>query len=155
MPRYNDRMSTISVVEVRPSGVHGSGVFARTLLPRGTVWWRARPSEVVMVRRQSYEILVTSHQSVLTQRFLEAVLHNGFYVAHYDAIVYITDNARFTNHSFDPSSMVCPKSDGLCSVTIRDVLPGEEIFEDYTQYDRCPWAHLWGEFGRALLSRSA
>lgn len=32
--------------------------------------------------------------------------------------------------------------DGLTSTALRDIEAGEEIVEDYTNYDYCPWSHL-------------
>jgi SET domain-containing protein len=138
------------LTEVRPSPINGWGVFAKVPIPRQTVWWRVRPTDVVQIHKVHLEALHASAQSPRTRAFLDAVLENGYYVAGYDTLFYLTDNGRFVNHSFQPNSAVCPNSDGLCSVALRDIAAGEEILEDYTKYDKCPWANLYGEFGRQI-----
>lgn len=138
------------LTEVRLSPNHGFGVFARTLIPRGTVWWRVRLSDVIPLNRLQYEALAASEQSPGTKALIEAFLEYGYYVKGFDTLFFIPDNGRYVNHSFEPNSAVCPDSDGLCSITLRDIAGGDEIVEDYTKYDKCPWANLYGEFGRRI-----
>ena len=139
-----------ALTEVRLSPTHGLGIFARTLIPQGTIWWRVRPSDVIAVNRLQFEALVASEQSPRTTAFIDAFLEFGYYVKGFDTLFLIPDNGRYVNHSFEPNSAVCPDSDGLCSITLRDIAGGEEICEDYTTYDKCPWANLYGEFGHKI-----
>ncbi len=139
-----------ALTEVRVSPTHGFGIFARTLIPRGTIWWRVRLSDLIPMTRVQFEALATSEQSPWTTAFLEAFLVLGYYVKGFDTLFLIPDNGRYINHSFEPNSAVCPDSDGLCSIALRDIAGGDEIFEDYTKYDKCPWANLYGEFGRKI-----
>lgn len=71
-----------------------------------------------------------------------------YYSQEIDSLIYICDDARYLNHSDTPNS--APSSDRLASVTIRDVEKGEELLENYSTYDFCPWANLWGDLGRQL-----
>ena len=139
-----------ALTEVRLSPPHGLGIFATTLIPRDTIWWRARRSDVVSINRLQFEAIAASEQSPQIKAFIEAFLEFGFYIKRYDTLFLIPDNGRYVNHSFEPNSAVCPDLDGLCSITLRDIAAGGEICEDYRTYDKCPWANLYGEFGRTI-----
>ena len=139
-----------ALTEVRLSPTHGLGLFARTLIPRGTIWWHGRLSDLIPVTRSQFEALAASEQSPRTTAFIDAFLEFGYYLKGVDTLFLIPDNSRYINHSFEPNSAVCPDSGGLCSSTLRDIARGDEICEDYTTYDKCPWANLYGEFGRTI-----
>ena len=139
-----------ALTEVRSSPTHGLGLFAKVAIPRHTVWWRPRPGDVIHVQRAHFETLARSAPSLTSDSFVAAILEHGYYVEKYDALVFIPDEGRFVNHSFRPNSAVCPDSDGLCSHALRDIAAGDEILEDYSQFDKCPWAKLYGEFGRTI-----
>ncbi len=138
------------LTEVRISATHGRGVFAKVAIPQHTVWWRVCPTNVTGITQAQYAAFVASAPSPQSDPFMAAILHFGYYVQQYDAIFFALDNARYINHSFQPNSAVSSHSDDLCSVAVRDIAPGEEICEDYTHYDQCPWARLYGEFGRQI-----
>ena len=140
-----------TLVEARPSPVHGFGVFAREAIPCGTAWWRVRLADLIHFRKEPFETLLASAQSPGSREFVEAVQKFGIYSKRYDALFFIVDNGRFVNHSPQPNSASCLGSDGLfSSLTLRDIAAGEEMFEDYATYDKCPWANLYGELGREL-----
>ena len=138
----------VHFVEVRASGDAGLGVFAASFIPKGTVWWSLPESGLVHISRAHYLALTASHQSPHTQHFLNALLHFSYYIQQLDVLIFIPDDGRYVNHSFTPNSAMTP--DNMTSVTLRDVQAGEELFEDYTHYDHCPWARLYGEFGRSI-----
>lgn len=137
------------LTEVRKSPTHGQGVFAKTMLPKNTIWWRASSNEIIHINKVNYEALESSYQTPNLHAFIATILHFSYYVKHYDALLFIPDNGKLVNHSFTPNSAP-GASDCLISVAIRDIHPGEEILEDYTHYDKCPWAKLYGEFGRKI-----
>jgi hypothetical protein len=139
-----------ALTEVRSSSTHNLGVFAKIPIPRQTVWWRVRLCDLIHVRRGHLEALGGSARSARADSFVTAILEFGYYIAKFDTLFFIPDDGRYVNHSFEPNSAVCPDSDGLCSYALCDIAAGEEILEDYTRYDNCPWAKLYGEFGRAI-----
>lgn len=147
-PSLSNPISALAEVGLSPT--HGLGLFARMRIPRGTIWWRVRLSDVIAVNRFQFEALVASEQSPRTKAVIDAFLEFGYYVKGFDTLFLIADNGRYVNHSFEPNSAVCPDSDGLCSITLSDIAAGDEICEDYTTYDKCPWAQLYGEFGRTI-----
>lgn len=141
----------------RRSSTHGLGVFATEFLPRGTVWWRNTLDDVISVSEHQYRLLVASaRDDDGCQRLLTDILHYAYYLEEIDRLLYICDDARYINHSFKPNSegMPCVRDAHgtlvLYSMTLRDVEVGEELFEDYTNYDHCVWAPLYGDFGRMI-----
>jgi hypothetical protein len=135
------------VVEVRESPTEGLGLFARDFIPRGAVWWQGTEANVLLIGRAQYGTLGASHLPGDLKAFLDAVHTYTYYERDLDALVFILDDTRFINHSFTPNS---GGGDLLRSRALRDIEPGEEILEDYTAYDRCPWASLYGAFGEVL-----
>jgi SET domain-containing protein len=140
----------------RRSTTHGLGVFATAFLPRGTVWWRATLEDVISVSEHQYRLLTDSRCDDARTRLLADILHYAYYLEEIDRLLYICDDARYLNHSFEPNSegMPCYRDEHgtlvLYSMTLRDVEEGEELFEDYTNYDHCTWAPLYGDFGRMI-----
>ncbi len=136
------------LTEVRSSSTHGFGLFAKTAIPRDTIWWSAGPDDLIHVNQVNFQTLCASTLSPEIQAFIKTLLHYSYYVKEFDALLFIPDNGRLVNHSFQPNSKTVP--DRLSSITIRDIAAGEEIFEDYTHYDKCAWAKLYGDFGRQI-----
>lgn len=137
------------LTEVKPSPIQGLGLFAKEFIPKGTIWWAAsEPGDVLLVHREQYSKLDGSVESSLISSFKHAILIYSYYVRRYDALVLCLDNARFVNHSFTPNSGagIGPNFHPLSSIALRDIEPGEEILEDYTAYDQCPWAMLYEGF---------
>lgn len=141
----------------RRSSTHGMGVFATEFLARGTVWWRATLDDVISVSEHQYRLLAGSRcDDDARTKLLADILHYAYYLEEVDRLLYICDDARYLNHSFEPNSegMPCYRDEHgtlvLYSMTLRDVEKGEELFEDYTNYDHCTWAPLYGDFGRMI-----
>ncbi len=132
--------------EVKPSTIEGFGLFAKAFIPKGTIWWAAAPEDVMLLNREQYITLVNSQQNSLSKSLQHTLLVYSYYIEIYDVLVFCLDNARFVNHSFNPNSGGDPISQSLASMTLRDIYPGEEILEDYTKYDQCPWASLCETF---------
>lgn len=135
-----------SLTEVRNSPVHGLGIFAKTNIPKGTIWWQARPCDVLLIEQDQFETLKTSHHSPVSKALLEAIYTYSYYSAEDDALILILDQARYTNHSFQPNSDVIPEPGIIGSITLRDIKAGEEILEDYSEFDHCPWRGFAKEY---------
>lgn len=141
VPRVN-RISDLT--EVKPSSIAGMGLFAKNFIPKGTLWWSGNNGDVFLISRDQFQTLECSVESPMIKQLKDSILNYSYYVDIYDALVLCLDNARFVNHSFEPNSgpAIDPETlmvDPLASMATRDIYPGEEIFEDYTAYDRCPW----------------
>jgi len=128
------------LTEVRPSDVHGLGIFAKQDIPKGTIWWRARRGkDVLLIGKAQYDVIRESTHSPVSQGLLAAIMTYAYYSAADNALILILDHARYTNHSNEPNSDVCPEPGVIGSIALRDIRAGEEIVEDYNLFDHCPW----------------
>lgn len=118
------------------------GLFAKIDIPAQTLWWKASRNNVLLVNHQQFVTLSHSHQNTTTDGLLSLVKTYGYYSSRLDSIIVCLDNARYVNHSFEPNSGAPIHGNPLCSVTLRRICAGEEITEDYTQYDHCPWSNI-------------
>ena len=109
--------------EVKPSKVHGLGLFAAEPIKAGTVLRRYDP-------RFDREFTKAQLQELpeLARAFLE---HFG-YEADGDGIKVSMDNSRYTNHSKENPNVVW---EGDVTTALRDIAVGEEILEDYLTYE--------------------
>lgn len=130
------------VAEVRPSPIHGWGLFARHFIPKDTLWWQASLDNVIVINQLQLETLMTSRLNATMENLLTITRIYGYYSAVLDRIIVCLDNARFVNHSAEPNSGSPPDGNPLCSMALRDIDAGEEITENYGHYDNCPWSDL-------------
>ena len=134
------------LTEVRQSPIQGNGLFAKRLIQKGTIWWVGQPGNVLLINQDQYLTLKNSICSLPIEGFEKTILIYSYFIACYDSLVFCLDNARFVNHSFTPNSGESPDRHPLVSMALRDILPGEEITEDYTSYDQCPWISFKEDF---------
>jgi hypothetical protein len=140
------------LVEVRPSQLHGKGVFALTDIPAGTRWWSIGLDEAITVSRTQFAALVQSASSPATDGFMSGLQEYCIYLEAHDVMVLIPDNGRYVNHSDEPNSAASVNGRVLYSVTVRDIAAGEEITEDYATYDECSWPGLAPEYNKIPVS---
>ncbi|MFX1462308.1 MAG: SET domain-containing protein [Promethearchaeota archaeon] len=132
--------------EVKTSDIHGLGLFAKVLIPKGTIWWHARPQDILIVSKEQFLILDSSQKSKSMKNFIHYLLTYSYYERDTDSLIFCLDNSRFVNHSFDANSGATDNNNGFCSVTLRDIRSGEEITEDYSKYDICSWLNKYKEY---------
>jgi len=145
---YNQ--SPISIIEeytvVKSSGIQGHGLFAKKLIPEGTVWWHARSQDILIVKKDQFLTLVnsfnppSSHKPQLVEKLTQCLLTYSYYDADIDALIFCLDNARYVNHSSSANSIAGVEM--FSSVALRDIQPGEEITEDYSKYKKARWASI-------------
>lgn len=113
-------------VEFEKSTIHGIGVFAKQLVKKGSVIWRVDPSMYIC------------HQTDLRKYdtdTLHTALLSGYLHYQTEKFIWFRDGMQFMNHA--PGRMAnifTPDHDDLfddCVVASRDIMPGEELFEDY------------------------
>jgi SET domain-containing protein len=125
--------------EVKASDIHGLGLFTKKFITKGTIWWHARPQDVLIITKKQFLILESSHNTPTMKNFIEYLLTYSYYERDLDALVYCLDNSRYVNHSFYANSGASENENGFCAVAINDIRPGEEITEDYSKYTLCSW----------------
>ncbi len=127
--------------EVKESGIHGLGLFAKRDIPKGTIWWKGEEGKnVLLLHRDQYDNFLLSGESELKTRFWEVLATYSYYAPQIDALVLCLDNVRYVNHSKTPNSHTPIDAYPLVSIALRDIKQGEEIVEDYDEYEFCPWA---------------
>ena len=130
---------------VAPSSVSGLGVFAREHIASGTVWWRGETQRNVLpLNRDAYRTLQASEhsRSECSAALWHGIVTYTLYNKVLDAMMWVLDDTRFINHSAGSganSRCSTLPSGELESVAVRDIAPGQEILEDYSLYDVCPW----------------
>lgn len=132
--------------EVKPSDIHGLGLFAKKFIPKGTIWWHARPQDVLIITKAQFIILDSSHKTSQMKDFIDNLLTYSYYEREVDALIFCLDDSRYVNHSFNANSAASVDENGFCSVAMRDIQPREEITEDYSKYTFCSWLEKYKEY---------
>ena len=112
-----------SMIEVRNSPVHGSGVFARRRIRKGTTiveYLGDRVSHEEVDERYADKLDTDSHTFLFTvnSKLVIDAGRNG-------------NDARFINHSCDPNCESTIKQKRVFIEAIRTIQPGEELYYDY------------------------
>lgn len=130
-------------VEVKPSKIHGLGLFAKKFIPKGTIWWHARPRDVLLISKEQFLTLEKSLKSPMVESFMHSLLTYSYYERDLDVLIFCLDDSRYMNHSIEPNSGASEDENGFCSVALKDINVGEEITENYTKYSKCSWIHAY------------
>ena len=131
---------------VGQSKIHGLGLFAKKLIPKGTVWWHAREEDVMIITKEQFLMLDSSVKSPLMEDYMTTLLIYSYYERDLDSLVFCLDNSRYVNHSINPNSGPPEDESAFCSVAQRDIQSGEEITEDYSKYTICNWLKKYNNF---------
>lgn len=110
---------------VKPSSIHGLGLFAEESIAAGTLLWRFDP----LIDR----IITEADLHGYPEQAIDFVDVYSEYFPELGLLVLSGDNDRYTNHSEDPNTVVVLPNGPEAEVrAARDILPGEEITCDYT-----------------------
>ncbi|MGH7542569.1 MAG: SET domain-containing protein [Gemmatimonadota bacterium] len=118
---------------LRPSAIHGIGVFAAERILAGAEVWRFSPG---------FDLdLDPSVVEGLPKHLQDWFAHFGYVDFHLDRLVVCLDNARFINHSPAPNL----RSDYFVDrygpdFAARDIEAGEELTADYAEFEGEPGA---------------
>jgi SET domain-containing protein len=132
--------------EVKKSKIHGLGLFAKKKIPKGRIWWHARPQDVLIIYENQFLSLDNSLKSPSMESFMNSLLTYSYYERDLNALVFCLDNSRYVNHSFEANSGASEDENGFCALALRDIVPGEEITEDYSKYTLCNWLKKYKEY---------
>ena len=132
--------------EVKQSNIHGLGLFAKKLIPKGMIWWHARPQDVLIISKEQFLTLDSSHDTAPMKEFMHNLLTYSYYERDLDALIFCLDNSRYVNHSFNANSGASDDENGFCAVALNDIHHGEEITEDYSKYTLCSWLKKYKEY---------
>jgi len=109
-------------LEIKASGIHGTGCFAASAIPAGTV-----------IVEYTGEVI---GRDEAMRREDPGALDHSCYIFGVDDEVFIDANvngngARFINHSCLPNCRIERKGGRPYVVSLRDIAPGEELSYDY------------------------
>jgi len=123
---------------VDDTGDRGLGLFLGVDAREGDIIGEPDPNTSLYLSQEQWRTFTSSNQddSPLSQGFYEACTTFGFYMGDCDCILVSFDNARFVNHSLDASIIDFE----TMNIFRWDMPAGTELIDDYTKYDRCPWA---------------
>jgi SET domain-containing protein len=109
--------------ELQSSPIHGLGVFATEFIPAGTIVWQFQKDFDFRISEESVAALPeTARQKLL---HYSAKWGGGYVVS--------ADDARFLNHSENANLKTMDEPDS--DVAARDIQKGEELLEDYREFD--------------------
>lgn len=111
--------------ELKPSKIHGLGVFVAELVPKGTMTWKF---DTACDRLYS-----PAEMERLPEVFME-ILRKHAYVDEKGNRVLCGDNARFENHSDHPSQIYDVQEDA--DFAAKDLHVGDELTTDYFTFDQ-------------------
>lgn len=112
--------------KISQSKIHGIGLFADELIPKGTRIWQFEPGFDIEVDAKKFKQLPkTAQAKLINSDYNDGSIH-----------VLLGDDARFVNHSDNPNTdgVLSPDGHGY-TIANRDILPGEEITTDYYDTD--------------------
>ena len=111
-----------------PSKIHGIGLFASEDIEVDTVVWQFHPFFDKVLSGNEFFRMCREFDVCALHHFLCSSYKRG------DQYYYLTDNARFINHS--PGSSNIGFMNDFSEVSLRKIYCGEELLEDYTlSYD--------------------
>lgn len=131
--------------EVKTSKIHGFGLFAKKLIPKGTIWWHARPKDVLIITKKQFLTLDKSQKTTPVNNFIQVLLTYSYYDEVFDVLVFCLDNSKYVNHSLNPNSGTIDEH-SINAIASRDIQPGEEITENYSRYVMCDWLRKYRKF---------
>lgn len=105
------------------SPIHGFGVLAAEFIPAGTVVWEYCEGFDHRVSEEFVEALPEPARSTL--KHYSALWGGGYVIS--------ADDARYINHSEIPNLKTFEDPD--IDVALRDIHIGEELLEDYREFD--------------------
>ena len=114
---------------VGPSPIHGLGLFAAERIEKGAVIWRFTPG---LDARFTPE-----EASALPPAAREHLAVYSFTSKQPGMRTLCVDNAKYFNHSRTPSSLSAHEDgeEEVVTRALRDILPGEEITDDYRSFE--------------------
>ena len=118
---------------VRPSSIHGLGLFAVRFVPRGSPVWRFEPG---------FDHDFSPAQFAALPPLAQYHTRWFCFVSRLDGHIILSgDHACFINHSPSPNTGALPDAKPpVVTVALRDVAAGEEITCNYYDYDAdTPW----------------
>lgn len=117
---------------VKPSPIHGLGLFAAEPIARGTAIWKFSPGLDLEISQADFEKFSRYEQ--------DFILFAGFHSRKTGKYHLSFDDVRFINHA-DPGNVTIDEARGteddveFVLVAARDIADGEELTQNYYEFD--------------------
>ncbi|RKG83521.1 SET domain-containing protein [Corallococcus terminator] len=125
---------------LKPSRIHGLGLFAEERIPRGTVVWLYEAGLDLRFWPEDVEDMAPEARAFLAR----------YAYCEHDTLVLCGDHARFMNHS--PEATCGNNPERTATLALRDIEPGEELTDNYATMED-PWTAFEGLIESELLPR--
>ena len=115
--------------QVKESTIHGLGLFADEFIPQGTEIWRFTPG---------FDQKFTREQILSFPELLQIYMYKYAWKSDKSNLYCLsTDNGKYFNHSKNPNVLSEYREDEeeVVTISIKDIYPGEEIFDDYSSFE--------------------
>jgi hypothetical protein len=111
--------------EIRPSKIiqGEKGLFAKKFIPKYSILWKEHSHCLYY----SLDELLSLHSKYIAE--------HTFFSSYKQSFVFPNDLTMYINHSNTPNSITID-GDVIRTITLQDIYPDEEIFEDYSVYDK-------------------
>lgn len=111
------------------SKIHGIGVFADEFISKGTWIWRFQEGFDQMIDKEEL--------TKLSEPAKKQFLNYSYLSTRSNSYILAFDDSRFFNHSDNPNCEEADIPSEIESVTVaaRDIAPGEELTDNYLDYD--------------------
>lgn len=112
--------------KIGSSNIAGIGLFADQLIPKGTPVWKFMPNfDIEIIKDDLLKLSEPARAQALNYVYMNR--QKGVYILCFD-------DARFFNHSKDPN-VSSSEDDSVTDVALRDIQVGEELTQDYGNFD--------------------
>lgn len=113
---------------IKPSPIHGVGIFAAQFIAQGTVIWQFMLGfDLKLLKEDILKLSLPVQEQVLKYAYLDGKLN---------AYILCSDDARFFNHSTTPNTREEPFEDGYnITIASKDINAGEEMTCNYYTFD--------------------
>ena len=101
----------------------GLGLFATEFIPKGSVVWKFVEGVDIKVSVDRVEQMSEAQQEYFEKY---AWVEDDYYYSSCDL-------TNFVNHSYQPNLKIIDE----IMISLRDIHPGEELFENYAEFDDC------------------
>jgi SET domain-containing protein len=111
--------------KLRESPHHGIGIFADEFIPADSLLWTPSSSLSLHWTEEEFNALPQSDQEIIS--------HYGYFHKEFKIWHLAADDSRYVNHSKNPTVTVSDDNWGL--KTLKDLNPGDEITQDYNDFE--------------------
>jgi len=116
-------------------------MIAETDIKAGIIWWQPTDANTLKLNRGSWKTFVTSEikRSEKSTKLHKALVSWTYYSAKDDCLHFVLDRTRFIRHSTSPNSKLTAQG----RIALVDIKKGDEINENFLEYDKYPWPEDW------------